>query len=261
MDEAEEYVKKRLLIVGTSHIATSTSKLIRDKFSEFSPEICALELDSNRMQALMSVLEEKRGPSLSDTKKLGFKGYLFAKIGGIIQKRLGESIGSTPGVDMKAAIMEAKRREIPIFLIDRNLEITLKEFSRRFTLREASRMAWDLISGILFKRGMIAQDVQLDLEKVPEDEVVKRAVEEIKKRYPSLYEVLVEDRNRIMASRIVEIMRSNPGKKVIAVLGAGHKEGVMKLVLERRREIYEAYKNLKEEKGNLGKSFTYSFSI
>jgi len=262
MDNPEKYVREHLSIIGTSHIAKSSAEIIRKEFAEFNPDLCAVELDARRLNALMSVTQnEARGPSLSDIKKIGIKGYLFASAGGLLQKRLGESIGSSPGVDMKAAVVEARSRGIPLMLIDRDLEDTLSEFSRHFTFGEAARMFLDIVKGVIFRRGTTSQEINMDLSEVPEDEIVRRALEETKRRYPGMYKALVEDRNRIMADNLIRIMKAHPAKRVLVVVGAGHKDALFRMVLRRREEIYDAFIKYESSKKENESSFTYTFNL
>ena len=51
-----------------------------------------------------------------------------------------------------------------------------------------------------------------------------------KKRYPNLYKVLIEERNEIMANNLSKIMELEPDKKIVAIVGAGHEEEMIKLI-------------------------------
>ena len=73
---------------------------------------------------------------------------------------------------------------------------------------------------------------QFDLTKVPEKELIKKMMGQMKKRYPNVYKTLVSDRNKYMVKKLVQVMRKNPGKNILAVVGAGHKEGMEKLLLK-----------------------------
>jgi len=73
---------------------------------------------------------------------------------------------------------------------------------------------------------------QFDLSKVPEDKLISIMMEELKGRYPSIYKSLVEDRNRYMVKKIVGLLRENAEKKILVVVGAGHKSGMEELLLK-----------------------------
>lgn len=52
----------------------------------------------------------------------------------------------------------------------------------------------------------------------------------MKKRYPSVYRVLVEERNIYMAKRLANIATHYPDANIIAVVGAGHEQEIAKLL-------------------------------
>ena len=219
-------------IIGTSHIATQSIKEIKSAFTSFTPEIVAVELDVQRASALM--VGEKNKLSLGAITVLGVKGFLFAKIGQYIQQKLGKSVGIIPGSDMKTALELAKEQKLQIALIDQPLQITLQNFSKQLTWREKGRFVADIIKGLLFpKKQMREMGLDtLDLRKVPEKELVLKMMKTLQKRYPNVYKTLVEDRNKYMVKRIVQLLRSHPEKKILVVVGAGHKEGMEELLLK-----------------------------
>src|SRR3989338_2816720 len=91
-----------LRILGTSHIAAESIKEITHIVESWKPEIIAVELDIERAASLFA--EEKRRVSLAIVMEVGVKGYLFARIGQIIQQKLGQSVGISPGAEMKTAL-------------------------------------------------------------------------------------------------------------------------------------------------------------
>ena len=93
-----------------------------------NPDIVAIELDKDRFQALIS--GKQRKPKLSDIRKVGIKGFIFTVIGSWAQKRLGKYVGVSPGSEMKAAIESANKEKAKIALIDQNIQVTLRKFSK-----------------------------------------------------------------------------------------------------------------------------------
>ena len=51
-------------------------------------------------------------------------------------------------------------------------------------------------------------------------------------RYPSIYNVLVEERNRYMIKKLIKLLRENPDQKILVIVGAGHEEGMKELLLK-----------------------------
>jgi|ETNmetMinimDraft_11_1059920.scaffolds.fasta_scaffold35721_2 pheromone shutdown-related protein TraB len=225
---------KNLIIVGTSHIAKQSMREVEEAVSNNKPDIIAIELDRRRFIALMHKKKGKKDRiRLRDIRRIGVKGYLFSLIGGYIQKKLGKIVGVVPGSDMKKAIKLAKKNNLQIALIDQDIEVTLKKFSKSFTWREKWHIVADIFKGIFFRKNV----VQFDLSKVPDEQVIKRMMKEVKVRYPNLYRVLVTERNKIMAVNLFKIMKEHPDKKILAVVGAGHAEDMMKII-EGKHRLY-----------------------
>ncbi len=214
---------ERLKIIGTSHISPESVKEVHSYIEKYRPDIVAIELDHKRLHALLE--EKSQRPGFEEMKRVGVQGFLFAVIGGWVQKKLGAATGVMPGGEMKAAYLEAKRHGIKVALIDQDIEVTLRRFSKELTWREKFRMLGDVLGGLfLGKRQMEKMGISFDIDKVPERKVIKTLMALMRKRYPSIYKVLVEERNQYMAARLAGIIRQNPDLKVLAVVGAGHEE-------------------------------------
>lgn len=219
-------------IIGTSHIAKQSIKEIKENIAEFKPDIVALELDLQRASALMQ--EEKSKVSLGMIMQIGIKGYLFAKLGQFVQQKLGKTVGVSPGSEMKTALQLARKNKLEVALIDQPITVTLRKFSRSLTWKEKLRFFFDVLKGLFFPRRQMRElglD-KFDLSKVPGKEVVKKLVKQMKKRYPSVHKTLVDDRNRYMVKKLVKLLRENVGKKILIVVGAGHEEGMQRLLLK-----------------------------
>lgn len=213
---------KNVLLVGTSHIAEKSIETITQVFNDYRPDIVCVELDHARLHGLLT--NAKPDYSLSGIKKFGFQGYLFAVIGGLLQKKLGNIAGIKPGSDMLVAVNLSKINNKELQLVDQNIEITLRRFSKTFTFKEKIRLLADIFKAPFTKK------VSFDLRKVPEQKIILALMNQLKERYPSIYRVLIEERNVVMAKNIYNIMSRNEGKKIFVVIGAGHEEGLMKLI-------------------------------
>ncbi len=104
--------------------------------------------------------------------------------------------------------------------------------------KEKRRLVFDMLFGWTQKKNK--QLVNIDLAKVPEEELIAKLLEQTKGRYPSFYKVLVHDRNVFMAKRLAQASMQHPQAKFLVVIGAGHKEGF----IEQFRKEYE---HLREE--------------
>lgn len=205
----------KIKIIGVSHISPESIEEVRNKIKQEKPECVAVELDRNRLEAL------KRGETinLSAVKHIGFKNYLIAKFMSVIQKYLGKKTGVIPGQEMLTAVNTAVESEADVALIDRNLKVTLDRL-KKIPLLEKIKLFLSI-----FKRAKVKE---FDLNKVPPEKVIELMVNEVKKISPELYRVMVEERNKYMAQALFSL--SKRYDKIIAVVGAGHKKGIKKLL-------------------------------
>lgn len=212
-----------LTIIGTSHIAKQSLEDVGREIEEGKPDIVALELDRRRLYSLFKKPGKVR---IYDIKRVGVKGFMFALIVAWAEKKLGKLAGVAPGSEMKKAVMLAKKNKIKIALIDQDIEITLKRFSKSLTWKEKQNFVVDIIKAVFVRKNTI----EFDLTKVPSRKVIKKLVGQVKKRYPNIYKILIEERNSIMAENLRKIMETYPDKKILAIIGAGHEDDILRLI-------------------------------
>jgi len=233
---------KNLTIIGTSHIAKQSLEDVKSFVEKESPDILALELDKKRYFALTH--DVKRRVRIADIKRIGLKGFLFNVVGAWIEKKLGKMVGVKPGAEMITAISLAKKHKLRLALIDQDIELTLKRISKELTLRERLNFIVDILKGVFFGKTELKKlgIKQIDLTKVPPKTLIKKLTGMMKKRYPGLYLVLVEERNRVMASNLKQLIERFPAKKILAIVGAGHEEELMDMVKSPYPQITYSFK-------------------
>ncbi len=204
--------------IGTSHIAKQSMNEITKKIHTFRPDIVAVELDPQRLHALM---QGERKLELRAIWQLGFFGFIFAKFGSWLQKELGKKVGIMPGSDMKLAVNEARKIKAKIFLIDRPLQLTLHRLSKNMSRWEKTKLVGHILfGGFSPKNRKILK--QINLTKVPSDKLIQILMNDIKQKFPALHKVLIEERNNYMAHQIRKISEKLPESKILIVVGAGH---------------------------------------
>lgn len=213
-----------LNLVGTSHIAKQSLQEVEKAIRDGNPDMVALELDPGRLKALLT--KKKSEVSVKLIKRIGFKGYLFAKLGGWAEKKLGDSVGVAPGSEMLRAVKVCRELKIPIVLMDQNIEITLRKFSKVLSWKERWNFVKDLFKGLVLRK----KEVDFDLSKVPSQKIIKQMTSKVKDRYPNIYRVLVTERNEIMARRLAFLMHKDPEKNIVAIVGAGHEKEMISLI-------------------------------
>jgi len=210
-------------VIGTSHIAKEAKTLIAKEVDVFAPDAVAIELDNGRLQALLEEQKPNYSPRLIG--QLGIRGYLFALLGSWAQRRLGDKVNVLPGADMLAAFREAQAHKLPVLLVDRPILVTLQKLNRALGWRELRQFVKDGWSGLRGK-----ETVTIDLQKIPEAALVDRLLREFRRHYPRPYRVLVNERNVHMARALRRYHAQFPDRKVLVVVGAGHVEGLVKLL-------------------------------
>jgi len=222
---------KNLILLGTSHIAKQSLDDVKKAIEDKKPDIIALELDKKRLYAL---LHKKKGKiSIYNIRTIGLKGFLFSLLGAWVEKKLGEYVGVTPGSEMITAIKLAKKHKSKIALIDQDIEITLKRFSKALTWKEKWHFIVDVCTGFLRKK-----ELGFDLRKVPHKRVINKLVNRVKKRYPNIYRVLIKERNAVMAYNLSRLMQENSSLLILGVIGAGHEEEILDLIKKERKIEY-----------------------
>jgi pheromone shutdown-related protein TraB len=218
-------VYKNLTLVGTSHISKESKKQVVQTIVSSVPQFVAIELDKNRLKALLS--NKKKGISIKDVARIGIRGFLFALAGSWVQNRLAKMVGTKPGAEMKAAVVSAAKVKARVALIDQDITVTIKKLFKTITFREYFRIVWDVVKSPFVKNKEV---ISFDLNKVPSEETIEKMVGLVKDRYPSIYKVLIHDRNVYMARRLIKLMNTHPEDKIVAVIGAGHQKGMLEII-------------------------------
>lgn len=213
---------KNLIIIGTSHIALQSIREVGNIIMLQKPNVVALELDADRFYGLMH--KKKRKMSLKDIAAVGVKGFFFNLIAAWAEKKLGKMVGTSPGDEMKTAVKAAAEIKAEVALIDRHISETIKSLFRQITWKEKFRFIWDIVSGFFSRKKRMA----FDLSKVPDKAFIENILKMVRKRYPSIYKALIQERNVIMAKHLYNLMKNNGS--VVAVVGAGHEEGIISLL-------------------------------
>ena len=213
-------IYKNLVLLGSSHISIESIKEIKTYLDKNKPSIIASELDKNRYMALVS--KDPRSSSIQIIRELGFGAFVINKIGQKIERELGKLVGVTPGSEMLAAINIANEKNIPLALIDQDIRLTLKRLSKKLTLKEKLRFVVDIFLSLFPSKNKI----KIDLRKVPSQELIKEMILKIEERYPTIYKVLIEERNKTMSSNLLRISKDIKGE-IFVIIGAGHLDGLI----------------------------------
>ena len=213
-----------LTIIGTAHVSQESVDEVKDAIYEQQPEVVAIELDRNRYTRLK---QEMMGIETDDTisvtkiikeNKVGL--FFTSTLLGYFQSKVGADVDVAPGSEMKGAIEASEDLGIPIALIDRDVNITLQRALNKMGFVEKLKFMYGLLASVLG----FGDEEEIDIEDMKNPENIDDLMEIFKDEAPSVYEVLVHERDAYLAARIMQL----PQDKIIAVVGAGHKPGINK---------------------------------
>lgn len=219
------YLKRECLtIIGTAHVSADSVDEVKDAIYEQHPDVVAIELDRGRYTRIknqMMGIEEDDTISVTQIIKDNKVGLFFTTtLLSYFQSKIGEDVEVKPGSEMVGAIEAAEDLGIPIALIDRNISTTLQRALNKMGFMEKTKFLFGLISSVLG----FGDEEDVDIEELKNPENIDDLMEMFKDEAPSVYEVLVHERDAYLAGRLLQI----PQDHVIAVVGAGHKPGIKK---------------------------------
>lgn len=210
--------ERQIILVGTAHISKDSIEEAKETIRHEQPGRVCVEIDMGRYQAIQ---QDSRWEQLDIIKVLKEgKGFLLLAnlaLSGF-QKRLGADLGTKPGEEMLAAIETAQEMGIPWSAIDREVQLTLKRAWAKSNLWNKSKLLASLIESA-FSREKVSES---DLEKLKESNELESMMNELAEFMPSVKEVLIDERDRYLATRIFQTTE----QKVVAVVGAGHMSGI-----------------------------------
>ncbi len=211
-----------LTIIGTAHVSANSVEEVKDAIYEQLPDVVAIELDRGRYIRLkneMMGIEEDDTISVTQIIKQNKVGlFLTTTLLGYFQSKIGADLDVKPGSEMVGAIEAAEDLEIPIALIDRDINVTLQRALNKMGTWEKLKFMYGLLTSAIGGD----DEEEIDVEELKNLENLDELMEMFKDEAPSVYEVLVKERDEYLAGRIMQI----PQDKVVAVVGAGHQPGI-----------------------------------
>lgn len=212
------------VVVGTAHISRESADLVRRVIERERPDTVCLELDRQRYEALSN---PERWDAL-DVKQLIRDRQLAALVANLMlaayQKKLGGALGVRPGAEQLEAGRAAEALGIPVALCDRDVRVTLRRAWASLSLWKKSLLLSTFLASV-FERPQLSED---DLRELRQQDVVSRMMAELAEFLPALKRVLIDERDTYLAQR----MRETSGRRTVAVVGAGHVEGLLAALRE-----------------------------
>ena len=215
---------KEITLVGTAHVSKESVELVEKVINEEHPDTVCVELCPARFQSIkkkdqwlemdiIKVIKEKKSFLLLSNLMLAS-----------FQKRIGDKLGVKPGEEMIRAIDTAESTGAEICLADRDITITLSRTWRSTGFLSKIKLLFQL----MLSMGGVEEIDEKDIEEMKQADMLESILSEVEKSHPVLREILIDERDRYLAQKI----KTAPGKKIVAVVGAGHVPGIRKYINE-----------------------------
>jgi pheromone shutdown-related protein TraB len=211
--------EKEIILIGTAHVSRESVQLVESVIASEKPDTVCIELCASRYQALrqkdrwrdmdiVKVIKEKKAFLL-------LSNLLLASF----QKRIARKMDVQPGAEMLKAVESADAVGAEICLADRDIRTTLS--------RAWHSMGWwsrfKLLAQLLLAMGQTDDITEADIERMKQQDVLEALLSEVGQSMPALKTILIDERDQYLAEKI----RQSPGRKIVAVVGAGHVPGII----------------------------------
>ncbi len=210
--------EREIILVGTAHVSRESVEEVARVVREEAPDRVCVEIDAGRYKS-MTDQDDWEKLDVAKVLKEG-KGFLLMAnlVLSSFQRRLGMGLGVKPGDEMKKAVETAVELGIPYSFCDREVQVTLKRAWAKCGFWSKSKLMAALASSALSTEKLDEAEIEALKDKNELDGMMAQLADYL----PKVKETLIDERDRYLASKIW----SSDGRRLVAVIGAGHMDGV-----------------------------------
>jgi len=214
------FEEKEIILIGTAHVSHESARLVEETIESERPDTVCVELCRSRFDSLT---QKSRWQDTDLLRAIRDK-KAFLLLSNLMlasfQRRLGRKLGIKPGEEILRAIQAAEKAGCAIHLADRDIRITLARTWRLMKMWTKIKLFSQLLSSVWEMEDISAEQI----EEMKKKDVLDALLSEIGASLPEVRRVLIDERDQYLAFKI----RTAPGKKIVAVVGAGHVPGIQK---------------------------------
>jgi pheromone shutdown-related protein TraB len=211
---------KKITLIGTAHVSKESADLVRMVIEDERPDTVCVELCESRYQAIR---QKERWQNTNIIKVIKEK-KAFLLLSNLMlasfQKRIAKKLGVVPGQEMIAALESADVVAADPHLADRDIRVTLSRTWRTMGFWAKMKLFFQL----LMSMGGVEEISEADVEKMKQQDVLESLLSEVGQQMPVLRDILIDERDQYLTEKI----RTAPGQRIVAVVGAGHVPGIKK---------------------------------
>ena len=209
---------RTITLIGTAHISQDSINEVTEAIKTQKPDCVAIELDQKRCDSIKNPDSWRQ----LDIVKVLKRGEGFLLLANLVlasfQKRMGQNVGVRPGDEMVAAMKVAEELNIPTTMVDRPIQTTLRRAWAKNSLWGKCKLLSAMISSAFTSEKISSEEI----EELKNNSEMDSMMKELSDYMPTVKEVLIDERDKYLASHIWE----SEGSNIIAILGAGHLPGV-----------------------------------
>ena len=215
--------EKEIYVVGTAHVSAESVEDVKATVEAVGPDSICIELCAARHKALVQKDNWKKMDIFKVIKEKRALFLLAQLILNSFYTRLGKQLKVQPGAEMIEGMRQADRIGAELVLADRDIEITLKRVWGYLNLWNKLVMVSQLMASF-FVGGSIDSEL---VEEMKSKDQLENIMEAFTDSFPEVKKRLIDERDIYLSQKI----RIAPGKKIVAVVGAGHVKGIKEHII------------------------------
>lgn len=211
---------KDITLIGTAHVSKESANLVNTVIEQEKPDTVCIELCESRYRSI----KQKNQWQDTDLFKVIREKKAFLLLSNLVlasfQKKIGKRLGIKPGQEIIEAINAAEAVNAAVHLSDRDIRVTLSRAWHSMSLFTKLKLPFQF----LFSLGEVDKIKEEDIEEMKKHDVLENLLSELGQTLPELHGIIIDERDQYLAHKI----RTAPGKRIVAVVGAGHVPGIKK---------------------------------
>ena len=211
---------RQLILIGTAHVSHKSVDEVKEIIEAEKPDTVCVELCQSRYQSITDTDKWKN----TDIVKVIKEGKAFLLLANLLlssyQKKLANKFGIKPGQEMIQGITSAGEIGATLCLADRDIQTTMLRLWRSIGLWGKLKLFFQLMLSMVLDEEISEEE----LEKLKTQDMLSTVLDDLSRSFPLLKSILIDERDKYLAQKI----KTAPGNKLVAVLGAGHIPGIKK---------------------------------
>ncbi|AGL00082.1 TraB/GumN family protein [Desulfoscipio gibsoniae] len=211
---------REIILIGTAHVSKRSAEEVKEVIEREKPDTVCVELCQPRYQSVTDADKWKNTDIFKIIKDGKAMLLLINLVLSSYQKRLARQFGIQPGQEMIQGIASANDIGANLCLADREIHTTLLRLWRGVSFWGKIKLFFQIVL-TMFDTEDVSEE---ELEKMKSQDMLTAALNELSQVSPKFKSILIDERDQYLAEKI----KTAPGNKVVAVLGAGHVPGIKK---------------------------------